>query len=145
MSKIVSRRGFILAGGGIAAAFVSGCSLIPPTPTRSAPESGDALGWIQLTSGGQWLMWSPRMEMGQGVMTSLRLLAAEELGVQPAHIDVRLPSTDKINAVKATVGSDSIRLFALPLAQACATLREAVLCLIFPGYPDNFRQGSLAG
>ncbi|MBE9552573.1 MAG: molybdopterin-dependent oxidoreductase, partial [Proteobacteria bacterium] len=127
MSKIISRRGFVLAGGGVAAAFISGCSLIPPIPKRPMPETEDALGWMQLTSGGQWRLWSPRMEMGQGIMTSLRLLAAEELGVPPARIDVRLPSTDKINRVKATVGSDSIREFALPLARACATLRDAVL------------------
>jgi isoquinoline 1-oxidoreductase beta subunit len=127
MSAVVSRRAFILAGGGVAAAFVSGCSLIPPIPKRPLPETEDALGWIQLTSGGQWRLWSPRMEMGQGIMTSLRLLAAEELGVQPTQIDVRLPTTGDINRVKATVGSDSIREFAVPLARACATLRDAVL------------------
>jgi isoquinoline 1-oxidoreductase beta subunit len=127
MSGVVSRRAFILAGGGIAAAFVSGCSLIPPIPKRPMPEPEDALGWIQLASDGKWRLWSPRMEMGQGIMTSLRLLAAEELGVPPAQIDVRLPSTGDINRVKATVGSDSIREFALPLAQACATLRDAVM------------------
>ena len=127
MSAAVSRRAFILAGGGIAAAFLSGCSLIPPIPKRPTPETEDALGWIQLTSSGQWRLWSPRMEMGQGIMTSLRLVAAEELDVPPARIDVRLPSTGDINRVKATVGSDSIRQFALPLARACATLRDAVL------------------
>jgi isoquinoline 1-oxidoreductase beta subunit len=127
MSGVVSRRAFILAGGGIAAAFVSGCSLIPPIPKRPMPEPEDALGWMQLTPYGEWRLWSPRMEMGQGILTSLRLLAAEELGVPPAHIDVRLPSTGNINRVKATVGSDSIREFALPLAQACATLRDAVM------------------
>lgn len=130
MSAAVTRRAFILAGGGMAAAFVTGYSLlplIPPIPTRALPELEDAIGWIQLTPDGEWLLWSPRMEMGQGIMTSLRLIAAEELGEQPARIDVRLPTTGDINSVKATVGSDSVRLFALPLARACATLRDAVL------------------
>lgn len=127
MTAVISRRAFILAGGGMTVALVSGCSLVPPIPKRPMPETEDALGWIQLTSDGRWRLWSPRMEMGQGIMTSLRLLAAEELGVPPGQIDVRLPSTDNINRVKATVGSDSIREFALPLARASATLRDAVL------------------
>lgn len=127
MTAVISRRAFILAGGGMTVALVSGCSLVPPLPKRPVPKTEDALGWMQLTSDGQWRLWSPRMEMGQGIMTSLRLIAAEELGVAPGQIDVRLPSTDKINRVKATVGSDSIREFALPLARACATLRDAVL------------------
>ncbi len=127
MSKFISRRGFIQATGGIAAAFVSGCSLVPPIPKRPSPETGDALGWIQLTASGEWRLWSPCMEMGQGIMNALRLVAARELDVPPALIDVRLPSTANINRVKGTVGSDSIREFALPLARACATLRDAVL------------------
>ena len=130
MKVRLSRRGFILAGSGVAAIFVAGVAgstLIPPVPSRNEPESEDALGWMQLTPGGEWRLWSPRIEMGQGIMTAMRLLAAEELGVPPEQIEIRLPSTDNINRVKATVGSDSVRMFALPLARACATLRDALL------------------
>ncbi|MFZ4760359.1 MAG: xanthine dehydrogenase family protein molybdopterin-binding subunit [Burkholderiaceae bacterium] len=43
-----------------------------------------------------------------------------------ALVQVDLHGTTDIEPVKASVGSDSIREFALPLAQACATLRDAL-------------------
>ena len=42
------------------------------------------------------------------------------------ELDAKSHSTNFVARVRATVGSDSIRDFALPLAQACATLREEI-------------------
>ncbi len=126
----LSRRA-LLIGGGVAVGFtalgVSSCALIPPIPKRPAPTLADAAGWIQLTPEGRFVLWSPRAEMGQNVLGALRRIAALELGVADEAVDVRIAGTDDIARVKATVGSDSVRELLLPLAQACATLREAVL------------------
>jgi isoquinoline 1-oxidoreductase subunit beta len=127
----LSRRSFLKAtgwlGAGIAVSFASGCSLIPPIPKNPVPEVKDGLGWITLTPDGKWQLWSPRMEMGQNILGSLQQIAAIELGVPAAQILVALPSTSQIGRVKITAGSDSIREVSLPLAQACYTLRAAVL------------------
>ena len=121
-----SRRRFLI-GAGLSVSFLGACSVIPPIPKRPDPKTNDALGWISLTEEGQWRLYSPRMEMGQNILSGLRDIAATELGIAPGAIEVSLPTTSDIARVKATVGSDSIRELALPLAQACYTLRMAVL------------------
>ncbi|MFP5446118.1 MAG: molybdopterin cofactor-binding domain-containing protein, partial [Betaproteobacteria bacterium] len=64
--------------------------------------------------------------MGQQISAAMQGLAATELGVPPAQVHLQLPSTRHIARVRATVGSASVQDFALPLARACATLREAL-------------------
>jgi isoquinoline 1-oxidoreductase beta subunit len=126
----LSRRA-LLAGGGLAVGFIAlgvgSCALVPPIPRRPAPTLADATGWIQLTPEGRFVLWSPRAEMGQDVLGALRHIAALELGVPDAAVALRIAGTADIAHAKATVGSDSVRELWLPLAQACATLREAVL------------------
>ena len=126
-----SRRGFLkatgFAGAGIAVSFASGCSFIPPIPKNPVPEAKDGLSWISLGADGTWQLRSPRMEMGQNILGSLQHIAAVELGVPATLIDVVLPSTSQIGRVKITAGSDSVREVSLPLAQACHTLRAAVM------------------
>jgi len=113
-----------LGGAGLTV-LLAGCGALPVIPKRPMPETGDAQGWIRYAHG-RYTLWLPRAEMGQHVDTALQLIAGAELGVPPETIVLRLPSTDDIAPVRATVGSESVALFALPLAQACATLREAV-------------------
>jgi isoquinoline 1-oxidoreductase subunit beta len=60
------------------------------------------------------------------VATAFRQIACDELGVPWDRVTVTGADTASIARVKATVGSDSIRDFALPLARACATLRIAL-------------------
>jgi isoquinoline 1-oxidoreductase beta subunit len=94
-------------------------------PKRPAPTAEAAQGWIQRLNG-RYVLFLPRVEMGQNIATALKQVACIELGVSASDVDLRLPSTQDIAPVRATVGSDSVRSFALPLAQACFTLREAI-------------------
>ncbi|MET0333587.1 MAG: molybdopterin cofactor-binding domain-containing protein [Rhizobacter sp.] len=122
MSATLSRR--TLLAGGITVSFgLGGCALLPPIPKRPMPTLGDAIGWIHRTPDGRFLLWCPRVEMGQNVLGGLRRIAALELGVAEEAIDVRIPGTDDIALVKGTVGSDSVRELLVPLATACARLR----------------------
>jgi len=125
MTPTLSRRSLLIGSGGIAIAFGLGaCSLIPPIPKRPAPTLDDAIGWIQLTPEGRFVLWSPRAEMGQNVLGGLRRIAARELGLPDDAIEVRVAGTADIQRVKATVGSDSIRELLVPLTTACARLRD---------------------
>lgn len=123
----MKRRSLLLAGGTGLTVWLSGCSLraLPVIPKRPAPDAEAALGWIRF-DGTRYRLWLPRAEMGQHIDTALRQIACEELGISPDQLDVQLPSTETIGRVRATVGSESVQAFALPLAQACATLREAL-------------------
>ena len=64
--------------------------------------------------------------MGQNIATGLKQVACEELGIEWSALEVRLHGSADIRRVRATVGSESIKDFAVPLAQACATLRDAL-------------------
>jgi isoquinoline 1-oxidoreductase beta subunit len=83
------------------------------------------LSWISHQSG-QYLLILPRVEMGQNITTSFKQIACDELGISFDQLQVRQHATHSIERVRATVGSESIMDFALPLARACATLREAL-------------------
>lgn len=113
-----------LASAGLTAGFIAGCAL-PVFPRRPAPGSDDAAGWIQYAAG-RYTLWLPRVEMGQNIGTALKQIACEELGIDWHALDVKLPDTQQISRVRATVGSESVRDFAVPLAHACAALREAL-------------------
>jgi isoquinoline 1-oxidoreductase beta subunit len=121
----ISRRKTL---GGLAlvviAPVVYGCSALPVLPPRPDPADAEgATGWVGLTPTGQVILQSPRQEMGQGVLGALRRIVAAELGVEPAAIEVRLPDTSAMPPVRATVGSESLQDFAVPLARAAAALR----------------------
>jgi isoquinoline 1-oxidoreductase beta subunit len=137
MSAVLSRRGWLqLSGAGLTVALFGGCAL-PVIPKRPAPSLDDALGWVRHDGDGRYTLWLPRVEMGQGILTALEQVACVELGVGWDAVDVQLPGTRDIGRVKATVGSDSIKDFALPLAQGCALLREAVARGSFPAVGDT--------
>ena len=120
----MNRREFLAASGGLSVLFAGGCAL-PVIPKRPKPELLDATSWVRF-AGGRYSLHIPRVEMGQNILTALKQIACEELGVGFDAVDARSHSTDRITRVRATVGSDSIKDFALPLAQACATLRQAI-------------------
>lgn len=125
MKTALSRRHFMrLAGGGLTVVLLPGCA-IPVIPKRPAPDLDAALGWVRYADG-RYTLWLPRVEMGQNILTALKQIACAELDVPWEQVEARLPSTRDIGRVKATVGSDSVKDYALPLAQACALLREAV-------------------
>ena len=125
LSTPLTRRGLLLAtGAGLTVNFLAGCAL-PVIPKRPNPDTTLALGWIRFSEG-RYTLLIPRVEMGQNILTALKQVACEELGIGWDQLDARLPDTTQIARVRATVGSDSIKDFALPLAQACATLRDAL-------------------
>jgi isoquinoline 1-oxidoreductase beta subunit len=120
----VRRRGFLQAGGVLSVAILSGCAL-PVIPKRPVAGYHDALGWIRHREGLYELLL-PRVEMGQNIGTALKQGACAELGIEWHQLTLRLPHTGEMARVRATVGSESVKDFAVPLAQACATLRDAL-------------------
>jgi isoquinoline 1-oxidoreductase subunit beta len=126
MSPQIRRRQLL---GGSAAllsvVFVPGCATAPVIPKRPAPNTRTGLSWISHKEG-RYMLTLPRVEMGQNISTALKQIACDELGVGPDKLQIRLYGTETIERVRATVGSESIMDFALPLARACATLRLAL-------------------
>ena len=92
----ISRRQFLkstgIVGGGLVIGFsLSGCSssVLPIAPLEGGfvPNA-----FLQLGADNSIRFYCPRDEMGQGVMTGLLTLIAEELDVAPHHFDLDLPA-----------------------------------------------------
>ena len=120
MSRLINRRRLLIGSGAtLSVAFLPGCASFPVIPKRPAPDARTGMSWISHRSG-MYLLTVPRVEMGQNITTALRQIACDELGVGPEKLQVRLHATHTIERVRATVGSESIMDYALPLARACA-------------------------
>jgi isoquinoline 1-oxidoreductase subunit beta len=109
---------------GLTVTFLSACAL-PVIPKRPVPGAIDAAAWIRFADG-RYTLWIPRVEMGQNILTALKQMACDALAIEWHELDARLPSTADIGRVRGTVGSESVKDYALPLVQACATLRAAL-------------------
>jgi isoquinoline 1-oxidoreductase subunit beta len=123
-----SRRDFLkvtaLAGGGMMIAVRFGM----PGDAEAAPPEVHANAWVTLHPNGKVVLTCHRNEMGQDVHTSLTMLLAEELGVDPRTVTVEQAGVDPVYINKMlggqiTGGSTSVRDAWDPLRQAGASAR----------------------
>jgi isoquinoline 1-oxidoreductase subunit beta len=89
-----TRRQLLAVAGGGALGLLLGLHL---TPTAGAEDSGatrpfDA--WIRFDADGRVVLLVAKAEMGQGVLTSLPMLLAEELGVDLEQVEVHQAPVD---------------------------------------------------
>lgn len=115
----------VVTGTSVLFAGCSALDFVPDIPSRPDSSPDDAMLWISWHNG-QYRLHMPRIEMGQNIATTLKQVACEELAIDWHELQVEMQSTLRINPVKSTVGSESVMLFAIALAQACAALRDAV-------------------
>lgn len=83
--------------------------------------------WVAFPAPGKVVVSTGRVEFGQGVLTAMMQIAAEELEVDPARIAVRSGDTELTPNEGYTAGSQSIQFGGMALQQACAEARAAIL------------------
>ncbi len=108
-----TRRKFLLATGGVLAAstaLVVGWGLVPPRQRLTgsaalplAPGQQAFNGWVKIASDDIVTVIVPKSEMGQGVLTSLTMLLAEELDADWPRVRTEHPPIDAIYNNIATV------------------------------------------
>ncbi len=113
-------------------ASLFGSALIPPRRRpqpigRAIPDDFHA--YLAIGANGRVTVFSSKIEMGQGVMTSLAQMAAEELGADLASIDMVLGDTDNCPWDAGTFGSLSTRVFGPALRAAAAKARGVLTAL----------------
>jgi len=127
MTQVIDRRDFLkvvaLAGGGFALGFFESSTLATEMGLF-APNP-----WMRVESSGLITILVDKSEMGQGVMTALPMLLAEELDADWSSIRVEFAPAAPEYAhpwfhTQATGGSTSVRAMWLPLRQAGATARQ---------------------
>jgi isoquinoline 1-oxidoreductase beta subunit len=137
MSRIenlsLKRREFLAAGGIAAGALVLGVALPFPARGRTPPGTGAVNAFIAIARDGLVTVFSPFVEMGQGVYTAMAMLVAEELDVSMDAVRIeqaphgpayRLQAN---NTMRFTGGSTSVRSAFEPLRRAGATARAMLI------------------
>jgi CO/xanthine dehydrogenase Mo-binding subunit len=83
--------------------------------------------WVRFGEPGRVTVATGRVEIGQGVLTALRQIAAEELEVGLRRIGLQSGDTDTSPNEGYTAGSQSIQFGGAALRQACAEVRGRFL------------------
>src|SRR5260370_5040565 len=131
-SSVVNRRDFLKAGTGGGVALVIGLHLYPAAFAGQSQEQEkqpanpfDA--WVGITDDNRVTLILGKSEMGQGIMTALPMILAEELCLDWKQVKVQQAPTNPAIYNHGTGGSGSIAGSWLPLRQAGAAAREMLI------------------
>jgi isoquinoline 1-oxidoreductase beta subunit len=133
----VTRRGLLIGAGVIGGGLLLGWRFGLPEAQLKIGEMMDGASagfgrvptdpnaWFEVTPDNRVRLFITKVEMGQGIKTSLAQIAAEELGIAPALMDVQQASTSQgFSDSTGTAGSASVSSLYTPLRTAAANLRE---------------------
>jgi nicotinate dehydrogenase subunit B len=124
----LGRREFMkLFGAGIVVFFWSGDWSVVEAQGRRPEYPTDFNAYLRIGEDGRVTVYSGKIEMGQGVITSLAQMAAEELGVALASIEMVMGDTRSCPWDMGTFGSMSTRFFGPALRGAAAEARAVLL------------------
>src|SRR5438067_12695168 len=79
--------------------------------------------WVQFETPGRVKVSTGRVEIGQGVLTAMRQIAAEELDISPDRILLQTVDTELSPNDGYSAGSQSLQFGCVALRQACAEVR----------------------
>ena len=124
------RRDFVrLLGGGIIVLFNADLSDLLGQETRTRGYPTDFNAYLKIAGDGRVTIYSGKIEMGQGVVTSLAQMAADELAVSLDSIDMVMGDTALCPFDMGTYGSMSTRFFGPALRAAAAEAKAVLLTL----------------
>jgi isoquinoline 1-oxidoreductase len=128
----VSRRKFLKIFGGGIVVTVSANDLLALQEAPARRRFGRALpddfnAFLQIGEDGRVSCFTGKIEMGQGVVTSLAQMLADELEVPLESVDMVMGDTDLCPWDMGTFGSMTTRFFGPPLRAAAAEAREVLL------------------
>src|ERR1700682_4444949 len=131
----VSRRQIMIGVLGLSFAFVAGRTGIADAAITAAQMTGKSISpWVSIAADGTISIMSPAAEMGQGSMTSLPRIIAEELDADwdKVHV-VPAPPIDEVygnpgfQGMLYTAGSNAVRSYYDPLRIFGAQVRRVLL------------------
>lgn len=128
---LLNRRDFIkLTGSGILVFFAVGdIDVFAQERGFGSDYPTDFNAYLRIGEDGRVTCFSAKIEMGQGVITSLAQMLAEELDVELTSVDMVMGDTSLCPYDFATVGSRSTKYFGPPLRKAAAEARAVLIQL----------------
>ena len=131
-SLAIGRRDFIkITGGGIFLFFTIGeLSLLAQEVRTRGPQRGlptDFNAFLRIGEDGRVTGYTGKIEMGQGIVTSLAQELADELDVPPDSVEMIMGDTELCPWDAGTYGSLSTRAFGVSLRAAAAEARQALI------------------
>src|SRR6267378_3060510 len=132
IAPVVNRRDFLKMGAAGGAALVIGFHLSPAAfadqaqdQEKKTPNPFDA--WVRITPDNRVTLILGKSEMGQGIMTALPMILAEELCVDWKNVNIQqAPTNPKIYDL-GTGGSGRVAGSWLPLRRAGAAARGMLI------------------
>ena len=123
----LSRRSFLkrMGGGLVIAVSLSDFSMLQAAVAQELPKDLNA--FLRIGPDGRVSCFTGKIEMGQGVNTSLAQMIAEELDVTVDDVDMVMGDTDLCPYDRGTWGSLTTRVFGPALRSAGAEARAVLL------------------
>ncbi len=126
----LDRREFIkLLGGGIVICFAVDDPSLAQQRRRGQGYPEDFNAYLKIGEDGRIACFTGKIEMGQGIHTSLGQMLAEELDVPLDSVDMVMGDTALCPYDSGTFGSRSTKYFGPPLRQAAAEARVVLMQL----------------
>ena len=127
----LSRRNVLKAGGALVVAFsIPGAFAQEAPPAAPKPKLPGSLNedrvldsWIRIDAQGHITVFTGKAELGQGIRTALIQVAAEELEVGPADIELVTADTGRTPNEGYTAGSQSMQNSGTAIRNAAAQVR----------------------
>src|ERR1700730_15149783 len=133
MNANISRRQFATGFGGIVVAFTLAPKLVLSQQPAALPGSlnGNRMldAWIRIAADGSAAVCTGKVELGQGIITALAQIAAEELDLPLARLHMISGDTEKAPNEGITSGSQSIEKGGRARRRAGAEVRAILVDL----------------
>ncbi len=129
----IGRRRFLLGMVAGTAGLALYCGVRSTKAERSAPQLGDVEGalkpnaYITVTTDDRVIFACDKQEMGQGTMTGLAMLVAEELEVPLEKIEVFFADSSAKYGAMATGGSTGLNTRYVPIREVSAAARMMLI------------------
>src|SRR5919197_621736 len=133
--QLLSRRQVMIGAAGLSFAIAVGVDRRAAAAVLAGEQAGKALGpWVSIAGDGTITIMSPATEMGQGSMTSLPLIIAEELDadwskvrIVPAPVIEAIYGNPGFGGMMYTAGSNAVTSYYRPLRMFGAEVRRVLI------------------
>jgi nicotinate dehydrogenase subunit B len=151
MNISLTRRSFAQGLGASIGGIVLAFTLDPgAVPAQTKPLPGSLAGnkmldaWLRINPDGSATVFTGKVELGQGIVTALAQIAAEELDLPLARVHMITADTGRTPNEGITSGSQSIEYSGTALRLAAAEVRALLLELAAPKLEMNAESLSVA-